>query len=250
MRTVHRVTSRRSFLRLAGAGLAGLAVGCTDKGGETGDETGETGDTGTPDSGGGETGETGAETGHTGETGADTGTLPEVCNPTSERGQGPYYREGAPLRDDFNPLGEEGTPLRIYGYVKDGTCAPLAGVTIDVWHADQDGAYDMDSDDYRFRGRVVSDADGYYEFTTLYPPPYPGDDGLLLARHVHYMVYADGYTTVITQLKFEEDEHLDEPADSPVVMALADDGSGGYAVQFDLVLVPSPGGGTGGDTGS
>ena len=62
-----------------------------------------------------------------------------------------------------------------------GTCAPLAGTFVDVWHCDALGMY-SDVRDGRFntvgqkflRGYQVSDASGIVTFQTIYPGWYTG----------------------------------------------------------------------------
>lgn len=162
-----------------------------------------------------------------------------ACDVTPENILGPFFREGAPERADLNPTGEAGTPLRVTGRVFGGPdCAtPLGDAAIDLWHAGPDGRYDNDSADYRFRGRVRTGPDGAYAFTTLLPGRYLNGP-TYRPRHVHYKVAAVGHAELVTQLYFEGDPYLEEdPFDLPdLIVALADDGDGGLAAVFDVVL--------------
>jgi protocatechuate 3,4-dioxygenase beta subunit len=86
-----------------------------------------------------------------------------------------------------------GAPLRLalrVSRLAAGTCAPLAGATVDVWHCDALGAYSDVSDPggstvgKKFlRGYQVTDADGLARFTTIYPGAYPGR-----AVHIHFKI--------------------------------------------------------------
>ena len=76
-----------------------------------------------------------------------------LCEATSADIEGPFYREDPPHRATLVPEDEPGRSLVIEGYVYAADCeTPLAGAIVDVWHADDDGAYDNSSDAFRMRG--------------------------------------------------------------------------------------------------
>ena len=83
--------------------------------------------------------------------------------------------------------------LVLTGIVRSADCRPLAGVTLDFWHADASGAYDNAG--YRYRGVVTTDADGRYRLETNLPPPYSGRP-----RHIHVMLQRPGGKVLTTQL--------------------------------------------------
>jgi len=75
---------------------------------------------------------------------------------------------------------------------------------VEIWHADTDGEYHPPSngpasqysaDDLKLRGHVLANAEGRYEFTSVYPGYYPGR-----TRHIHVRVSAEGYGAVATQI--------------------------------------------------
>ncbi|MEZ4237728.1 MAG: intradiol ring-cleavage dioxygenase [Myxococcota bacterium] len=82
-----------------------------------------------------------------------------------------------------------GVPLTLRLRIVDASgCTPLAGAAVYVWHCDQDGNYSMYTAAAAtyLRGVQVTDADGYVEFTTIFPGCYSGR-----WPHVHFEVYPD-----------------------------------------------------------
>lgn len=112
---------------------------------------------------------------------------------TRQQTEGPYFIEDMPNRSDIrsdtsNGSVEQGIPLRlvihVYG-VNDGSCVPLKGAKLDIWHANSQGIYsgvkDMGTAENNFlRGYQVTDNNGTVEFTTIYPGWYEGR-----AIHIH-----------------------------------------------------------------
>lgn len=112
---------------------------------------------------------------------------------TPQQIEGPYFVEDMPNRSDIrsdtsNGSVEQGIPLRlvihVYG-VNDGSCVPLKGAKLDIWHANSQGIYsgvkDMGTAENNFlRGYQVTDNNGTVEFTTIYPGWYEGR-----AIHIH-----------------------------------------------------------------
>lgn len=136
--------------------------------------------------------------------GADGNTITECA--TSTDLLGPFFRHGAPTRNDISYAFEGGEiPLKVIGQVFGADCnTPLPKVWIDVWHCDHNKDYNMDREDYRCRGRFQTDENGKYWFKTSIPPPYGGRP-----KHIHYLVEAiEGYQELITQLYFKGDKRI------------------------------------------
>ena len=107
---------------------------------------------------------------------------------------------------------------------------PLAGVPVDIWHADDDGYYDSQKPEYATEGpssraRFVTDADGRFFFRTILPCSYPiptdGPVGELIAAtkrhpmrpaHVHFLVKARGFEPLVTHVFIDGDEYLGSDA--------------------------------------
>ncbi|MEW6642113.1 MAG: intradiol ring-cleavage dioxygenase [Pseudomonadota bacterium] len=143
---------------------------------------------------------------------------------------GPFYRENPPvlpkgasiIQKNF----ENSQTVRVSGRVLDTAGRPIEGVTIDVWEDAPNGLYeqqDPDQPDYNLRGRFVTDASGEYAFVGLRPEPYPipydGAAGELLnymghhpwrPGHIHFMLFKDGYQTLISQIFDADTKYLDK----------------------------------------
>ena len=186
---------------LGGEGADGTA---TDSGGGNGG----TGDSGAGDSGAGDSGA--APTEHC--EGLDE-ALPEACPaPTSADGEGPNYRAGAPLRADLNGKGVEGLTLWVSGRVFTPDCAPVIGAELDLWQAGPDGKYDNETEDFDWRGRVVTDSTGGYCFSTIMPPAILNNPETLHYNvpHIHVKVRLDGEELLCTQLAFPGEADIGE----------------------------------------
>src|SRR5439155_25016642 len=102
-----------------------------------------------------------------------------VCVQTNADIEGPFYRADAPFRTQLAAANEPGERLTVRGIVYAPDCVtPLAGVVVDVWHANAAGHYDNDGSPnpdpsaYLLRGRMQTGADGVYEYETVIPGRY------------------------------------------------------------------------------
>lgn len=128
---------------------------------------------------------------------------------------GPYYRSGAPFRAKITPPLEAGKVLLVSGRVWGiDTRKPLKGAILDIWQANAEGRYDNDDpknppakDVFKNRARLLTDENGYYEYETVHPGPYKIGPTAWRPSHIHYLVRADGYKTLVTQLYFKDDPH-------------------------------------------
>jgi len=154
--------------------------------------------------------------------------LPEGATETTVLG--PFYVDNAPafaLGADIS-AGMEGQPLYAEGSIASADGAPLAGATVDVWQSDDDGFYDVQAPDpskLSLRGRFKTDAEGRYRFWSIVPAFYPiPNDGpvgeMLVATarhpfrpaHVHFMIRAPGFETLVTHVFVPGDRYLDSDA--------------------------------------
>lgn len=142
---------------------------------------------------------------------------------------GPFFVEGVqtlPSGADIC-LDHKGEPLVVQARVSDLHGKPVAGATIDVWQTNDDGFYDVQQKgtqpEGNLRGKFVSDAEGRFWFRTVkprfYPIPDDGPVGKLLARlgrhpnraaHIHFIVKAPGFETVITHIFSPDCQYLDQ----------------------------------------
>jgi hydroxyquinol 1,2-dioxygenase len=104
---------------------------------------------------------------------------------------------------------------------------PLAGVPVDVWHADDDGFYDSQKPTYATQGpssraRFITDTDGRFFFRSILPCSYPipvdGPVGEMIhytkrpalrPAHVHFLVAAPGYEPLVTHVFIGGDPNID-----------------------------------------
>jgi catechol 1,2-dioxygenase len=239
----NREWSRRDAL----SALAVSLVGCggSQGGAESPLADGGAGAGGTPGAGGASSGgSAGAgvagqagQLGHAGSGGLGcrlTGPTPG-CRVTEDNILGPFYTPGAPLRGDITD-GATGQGLILEGRVYGCDCeTPLAGAEVDIWQADDGGAYDNAG--YRLRGKLMTDADGRYEFRSILPGFYL-NGATYRPRHVHYKVSHQDGTALTTQLYFEGDPYI--PTDpfvrQSLVHPLVEEAGGIYRVRFDIVL--------------
>jgi hydroxyquinol 1,2-dioxygenase len=139
---------------------------------------------------------------------------------------GPFFAANAPqVESGANIAGKlSGPPLLVAGRIDDFKGNPLAGATVDVWHADSDGFYDVqyESGELGGRARLVTDEQGEFQFWSVLPSPYPiphdGPVGRMLAAqgrhpyrpaHLHFMVTAPGHDKLVTHLFLSGSEYLD-----------------------------------------
>lgn len=73
----------------------------------------------------------------------------------------------SPARTKFLEHGVTGTRLVLRGRQLDASRAPIAGAVLDVWQADETGAYDRVA--FRLPGHQIVDADWRRELTTIVP---------------------------------------------------------------------------------
>jgi hydroxyquinol 1,2-dioxygenase len=175
---------------------------------------------------------------------------------------GPFFVEDAPqmtLGSDISP-GAPGEPLLVQGSVSAVGGGPLKGATIDVWHSDKDGYYDVQHYDEggatTMRARFRADASGGFWFWTIVPSFYPiPDDGpvgdTLRAQgrhpfrpaHVHFMISAPAYETLVTHVFVDGDKYLDSDvvfeAKDSLIRRLERRGAGAEAAG-KRVAPPSP----------
>lgn len=159
---------------------------------------------------------------------------------TTERSVlGPFYIPRAPMLSHGGDLIRDnpGDPVLMRGRVHGPDAAPIEGAQIEVWQNAANGLYsnqDPAQHPDNLRCRMITAADGRYEFTTIRPVPYTvptdGPVGTLLAAtgrhpwrtaHVHFRVTAKGYNELVTELYPADDPYIDADAVFGVRASLA-----------------------------
>jgi protocatechuate 3,4-dioxygenase beta subunit len=161
-------------------------------------------------------------------------------------GQGPFYTANAPLLVD-NQLAsadEPGTRLILSGIARSLDCTSLIpNMLIDVWHANDAGAYDNTG--FNLRGRTFTNEAGYYQIETILPGKYL-NGASYRPRHIHFRLTPPGGPMRITQLYFEGDTDIPGDAAASVssgnynaterIIPIALNNDGKYEGTWDIFL--------------
>ncbi|MDJ0686048.1 MAG: dioxygenase [Alphaproteobacteria bacterium] len=149
---------------------------------------------------------------------------------TSSSVLGPFHILGAPeLPVGGDMIGENaGAQVVVEGRVLNGDGEPIEGAAIEVWQTADNGLYsnlDPDQAEYNLRISMKTGPDGRYALSTIRPAPYlvptDGPVGDLLnatgrhawrPSHLHFIVAAEGYRTLVTEVFPNDDPYLDEDA--------------------------------------
>jgi len=171
---------------------------------------------------------------------------------------GPFHVEGAPryeLGDDI-ANGAKGTPCLVRGTVRDIAGKAIPGAELDVWQSDEEGLYDVQHeglDQAQARGVLKADGDGKFFFRSIlavpYAIPHDGPVGRMLEAtgrhpwrpaHLHFMVKAPGYETLVTHVFRDNSDYLDSDAVFGVRQSLVcewkEQADGTYLLEYDFVL--------------
>lgn len=170
---------------------------------------------------------------------------------------GPFFHlaldraEWADMTKD-NPVGQR---IAVEGRLTDGDGVPVADACLELWQANAAGRYAHPDDtrtdkplDPHFRGfgRVSTDAEGSFRFTTIRPGPVPGTGNALQAPHIAVALFARGLLKPLyTRIYFEGDplneadpvlRSIDEPARRRTLLATRRNGTGIPTWTRDIVM--------------
>ena len=184
---------------------------------------------------------------------------------------GPFHIDGSPEmpKDADMSEGIEGEKLYVSGVVRGLDGKPIANAVLDVWQADQDGAYEsqIPGADERLRAIYRTDDQGRYGLWTIAPKgyaiPMDGPVGELIEQtdisyyrpsHFHALVLAPGYQPLVTHLFREGAPYLEndvvfgvrQPLITPFKKHEPGEAPGGrriddpwYTADYDFVLAPA-----------
>jgi protocatechuate 3,4-dioxygenase beta subunit len=157
-------------------------------------------------------------------------TITEITGPQL----GPARIVGAPENDLL--VGHEGEPIGerivVSGRVFDTEGRPLPGTLVEIWQANSAGRYRHRSDrwpapldpNFTGAGRVLTDEEGRYRFTTIKPGPYPWGNHHNAWRpaHIHFSLLGRAFAQrLVTQMYFPGDPLL---AYDPIFNSVRDPG--------------------------
>ncbi len=131
---------------------------------------------------------------------------------------GPYFRIGlehlnnAQLAASTAP----GEHVTIEGRLLDGEGRPIPDAVVEIWQANTDGAYSVASGDesagFRGFGRIPTDADGRFVFTTIKPGAVPGPGGQKQSPHLVVRLMMRGLLKgLLTRMYFPGEDLAADP---------------------------------------
>jgi len=138
-----------------------------------------------------------------------------------------------------------GERIIVAGRVTDEDGRPVPHVMIEIWQANAAGRYNHARDQhdapldplFHGTGRVFSDADGSYRFTSIKPGAYPWRNHANAWRpnHIHYSLFGPGFAQrLITQMYFPGDPLL---ALDPIFNATPDEAARDRLISaFDITI--------------
>ena len=146
---------------------------------------------------------------------------------TASQTVGPFFHDCL-MRDDaqcdvLTTSTTDGVRIRVEGRVIDGDGAGVPDAVLEIWQANHHGRYNHPADrrdlpldpSFSGYGRIATQADGDFCFTTIKPGAVPFDERRLQAPHISVAVLGRGLLNhLYTRIYFD-----DEPAtaDDPVL---------------------------------
>ena len=135
---------------------------------------------------------------------------------TASQTIGPFFRIGLEKLyvADLAPGAAAGEKITIHGRVIDGDGKPVNDAIIEIWQANAQGKYAHPDDaqkkpltpDFKGFGRVPTDDNGAFRFTTVKPGSVPGPHAMPQAPHLLVAVFMRGLLIhLVTRIYFPED---------------------------------------------
>ena len=139
---------------------------------------------------------------------------------TTSQTVGPFFKIGLDWlnRDNLAGPGVAGERVTVEGCVLDGDAKPVPDALLEIWQANSQGKYAHPEDTqnktlepgFTGYGRIPTDDNGHFRFTTIKPGQVPGPGGKLQAPHIVVSVFARGLLRrLVTRIYFP-----DEPANA------------------------------------
>lgn len=144
-------------------------------------------------------------------------TLSEVTGPVFGRDWIGPNDDDLTRQHAGEPLGER---IIVTGRVLDEDDRPVPDTLVEIWQANAAGRYVHKQDqhpapldpNFTGAGRVMTDADGCYRFTSIKPGAYPwrNHDNAWRPAHIHFSLFGPSFLTrLVTQMYFPADPLLD-----------------------------------------
>jgi len=132
---------------------------------------------------------------------------------------GPYFRIGLEYLNssDLAPAGTAGERFAVEGRILDADGIPVPDAVIEIWQANSNGEYaaeavDAPSTTFTGFGRIPTDEDGKFRFTTIRPSPVPGPGNVMQAPHLAVRVMMRGLLkSLVTRMYFPSEAVASDP---------------------------------------
>ena len=170
---------------------------------------------------------------------------------TASQTIGPFYNFAllSDIDNDLTRISKDspqaaGDVVEIKGRVIDGDGAPCTCALVEVWQADAEGRYGEEGDPhFSGFGRALTDNDGYYVFTTVFPGSVPGKGNAWQAPHISMSLHSGGLLKQVnTRVYFPNEEaNLEDPvltgiADASLRETLVARSAGDRLYEFNVIL--------------
>ncbi len=143
-----------------------------------------------------------------------------TSNATTSQTVGPFFSIGMcrSIKQNLADAGVSGERVSIEGRVLDGDRLAVPDAILEIWQANSYGKYSHPEDDqdkpleanFTGYGRIPTNDEGTFRFTTVKPGQVPDPDGKLQAPHIVVSVFARGLLRrLVTRIYFP-----DEPANA------------------------------------
>jgi protocatechuate 3,4-dioxygenase, beta subunit len=139
-------------------------------------------------------------------------TITEIAGPGFAAAQFPPMPDLS-MVDGKAALGER---IIVHGRITDEDGRPIPHTIVEIWQANASGRYQHPADqhdaptdpNFRGEGRVYTDADGWYRFTSIKPGAYPwrNHPNAWRPAHIHLSLFGPSFLSrLVTQLYFPGD---------------------------------------------
>jgi len=173
---------------------------------------------------------------------------------TTSQTVGPYFAIGFTRLNKSSLVGPgvSGEQMTIAGRVLDADGIGVPDAVLEIWQANSHGKYPHPEDTqdkplepgFRGYGRIPTDENGKFSFTTIKPGPVPGPDGKPQAPHIAVSVFMRGLLRrLVTRIYFPDEAanagdfvlNLVEPARRGTLIAKKTAGRSG-ALEWSVIL--------------
>lgn len=150
---------------------------------------------------------------------------------------GPFYVAGSPMNSTIAPpqfLLDRSDLFVVRGKVLGNDCIPVANAQVEAWYAGEQDANGDFYSDTNYRGQVVADDCGSFEFQQTFPALYP----LRPIPHIHYRISsaAGSIELLVTQLYFEGVIPAQFNPDSTKISRIVNEADGSRSAEFNIYV--------------